>query len=206
MKYSVTSYADFISDVKTKKHKQARLAGVIHARVNRRGKTGRNYSFIRFSDQSQEFETMFFSDTIDKYNEILFVGNILIIKVDADLQGDSIRLRVNDVIQATEDKHNKAYIKDKLTDSSIRPDQDTEDSNVKIDINKYTIKISDIKAIDLIADKLELGKGSDTVNLKFYDNNLKKDVKLEIGNSYYFDNDIERYLNSIPGVVDINID
>ena len=206
MKYSVTSYADFISDVKTKKHKQARLAGVIHARVNRRGKTGRNYSFIRFSDQSQEFETMFFSDTIDKYNEILFVGNILIIKVDADLQGDSIRLRVNDVIQATEDKPNKAYIKDKLTDSSIRPDQDNEDSNVKIDINIYTIKISDIKAIDLIADKLELGKGSDTVNLKFYDNNLKKDVKLEIGNSYYFDNDIERYLNSIPGVVDINID
>ena len=62
----------------------------------------------------------------------------------------------------------------------------------KIVTQKYTIKISDITAIDLIAEKLELGKGSDIINLKFYDNNLKKDIKLEIGNTYSFDDDTEK--------------
>ena len=205
-KHSVTSYAEFISDVKIKKHKQARLAGVIHARVNRRGKTGRNYSFIRFSDKSQEFETMFFSDIIDKFNEILFVGNVLIIKVDADLQGDSIRLRVNDVIQATEDNLGDACKTDKTNVDFASFEEADPEFTEKTDIQKYTIKISDISAIDLIAEKLKLGKGSDTINLKFYDNNLKKDIKLEIGNSYCFDNDTEKYLSSIPGVIGINTD
>ena len=149
---------------------------------------------------------MFFSDIMDKFNEILFVGNVLIIKVDADLQGDSIRLRVNDVIQATEDDlvdADKPYM---VSDDLIRPEIDDLNREEKIVTQKYTIKISDITAIDLIAEKLELGKGSDIINLKFYDNNLKKDIKLEIGNTYSFDDDTEKYLSSIPGVVGINID
>ena len=149
---------------------------------------------------------MFFSDIIDKFNEILFVGNVLIIKVDADLQGDSIRLRVNDVIQATEDDLVDTDKPDIVSDDLIRPEIEDLDREEKIVIQKYTIKISDITAIDLIAEKLELGKGSDIINLKFYDNNLKKDIKLEIGNTYSFDDDTEKYLSSIPGVVGINID
>ena len=143
---------------------------------------------------------------MDKFNEILFVGNVLIIKVDADLQGDSIRLRVNDVIQATEDDLVDTDKPDIVNDDLIRPETEDLNREEKIVTQKYTIKISDITAIDLIAEKLELGKGSDIINLKFYDNNLKKDIKLEIGNTYSFDDDTEKYLSSIPGVVGINID
>ncbi len=99
-KYSVITYADFLNNVKIKKHKQARLAGVIQNRINRRGKTGRMYSFIKLSDRSQEFETMFFSDLIDRYNDELFIGNVILIKVEAETQGDAIRLKVNDVVKA----------------------------------------------------------------------------------------------------------
>ena len=134
------------------------------------------------------------------------MGNVLIIKVDADLQGDSIRLRVNDVIQATEDDLVDTDKPDIVNDDLIRPETEDLNQEEKIVTQKYTIKISDITAIDLIAEKLELGKGSDIINLKFYDNNLKKDIKLEIGNTYSFDDDTEKYLSSIPGVVGINID
>ena len=134
------------------------------------------------------------------------MGNVLIIKVDADLQGDSIRLRVNDVIQATEDDLVDTDKPDIVNDDLIRPETEDLNREEKIVTQKYTIKISDITAIDLIAEKLELGKGSDIINLKFYDNNLKKDIKLEIGNTYSFDDDTEKYLSSIPGVVGINID
>ena len=112
------------------------------------------------------------------------MGNVLIIKVDADLQGDSIRLRVNDVIQATEDDLVDTDKPDMVNEDLIRPETEDFNREEKIVIQKYTIKISDITAIDLIAEKLELGKGSDIINLKFYDNNLKKDIKLEIGNTY----------------------
>ena len=134
------------------------------------------------------------------------MGNVLIIKVDADLQGDSIRLRVNDVIQATEDDLVDTDKPDIVNDDLIRPQTEDLNREEKIVTQKYTIKISDITAIDLIAEKLELGKGSDIINLKFYDNNLKKDIKLEIGNTYSFDDDTEKYLSSIPGVVGISID
>ena len=93
-----------------------------------------------------------------------------------------------------------------VNEDLIRPETEDFNREEKIVIQKYTIKISDITAIDLIAEKLELGKGSDIINLKFYDNNLKKDIKLEIGNTYSFDDDTEKYLSSIPGVVGINID
>ncbi|GIS07670.1 MAG: hypothetical protein CM15mP111_2850 [Hyphomicrobiales bacterium] len=53
-----------------------------------------------------------------------------------------------------------------MTTSSV-PDRGFEGGKEKIVTQKYTIKISDITAIDLIAEKLELGKGSDIINLKF---------------------------------------
>ena len=49
----------------------------------------------------------------------------MIIKADADLQGDSIRLRVNDVIQATEDDLVDTDKPDIVNDDLIRPE--TED-------------------------------------------------------------------------------
>ena len=120
----------------------------MHARLERIGNTDIHYSMIRFSDKSQEFESVFFSDTIDKFNELLLEGNVLIIKVDADLQGDSIRLRVNDVIQATEDDLVDTDKADIVSDDLIRPEIEDLDREEKIVIQKYTIKISDIKFED----------------------------------------------------------
>ena len=202
--HKVSTYVDFIQNVKTKKHKQARLAGVIQNRINRRGKTGRMYSFIKLSDVSQEFETMFFSDIINKYNDLLFIGNVIIIKVDADLQADAIRLKVNEVIQG-----NINEIKPKNGrggDSNVLVDEVSEHIEQKIELNEesypehYTIKVANIDTLDDIASKLKSGDGSDIVNLIFYDSNLKKDIKLEIGDSFNFDNELKNYLQTLPGV------
>ena len=38
------------------------------------------------------------------------------------------------------------------------------------------------------------------VNLIFYDTNLKKDIKLGIGDSFNFDSELKTYLQSLPGV------
>ncbi len=196
-KYSVITYSDFINNVKIKKHKQARLAGVIQNRINRRGKTGRMYSFIKLSDQTQEFETMFFSDLIDRYNDELFIGNVILIKVEAETQDDAIRLKVNDVVILNPDsKHQFENINvnhDKLGEF-------LEDNLLDNKCNNYTIKVQNINVIDNIASKLQSGSGTDSINLIFFDKNLNKDVNLAIGNSYLLDIDTKEYLENLPGV------
>ena len=200
-KYSVINYSDFLNNVKIKKHKQARLAGVIQNRVNRRGKTGRMYSFVKLSDRSQEFETMFFSDLIDRYNDELFIGNVILIKVEAETQGDAIRLKVNDVINLNPDfKH------DLNNNNHYKAEQLFEDEFIKDRCTKYTIKIENISVIDSIANKLQSGSGTDSINLLFFDKNLKKDVNLAIGNNYLLDIDTKEYLRNLPGVEIYNKD
>ena len=200
-KYSVITYSDFLNNVKIKKHKQARLAGVVQNRVNRRGKTGRMYSFIKLSDRSQEFETMFFSDLIDRYNDQLFIGNVILIKVEAETQGDAIRLKVNDVISLNPDlKH------DLNNNSHHKAEESLEDGFVKDECKNYTIKIENISVIDSIANKLQSGSGTDSINLLFFDKNLKKDVNLAIGNNYLLDIDTKEYLRNLPGVEIYNKD
>ncbi|MEL0185316.1 MAG: hypothetical protein VW866_05040, partial [Hyphomicrobiales bacterium] len=137
-KYSVITYSDFLNNVKIKKHKQARLAGVIQNRINRRGKTGRMYSFIKLSDQSQEFETMFFSDLIDRYNDELFIGNVILIKVEAETQGDAIRLKVNDVTKLNPDSINQFENKN---DNHDKAEEFLEDNLTNEKCNNYTIKV-----------------------------------------------------------------
>ncbi len=200
-KYSVITYSDFLNNVKIKKHKQARLAGVIQNRVNRRGKTGRMYSFIKLSDRSQEFETMFFSDLIDRHNDQLFIGNVILIKVEAETQGDAIRLKVNDVISLNPDlKH------DLNNNNHQKVEESLEDEFVKDECTNYTIKIENISVIDSIANKLESGSGTDSINLLFFDKNLKKDVNLAIGNNYLLDIDTKEFLRNLPGVEIYNKD
>ena len=196
-KYSAITYADFLNNVKIKKHKQARLAGVIQNRVNRRGKTGRMYSFIKLSDQSQEFETMFFSDLIDRYNDELFIGNVILIKVEAETQGDSIRLKVNDVVKLNPDSKHKF---ENTNDNYDKVEESLEDNLINDKCNNYTIKLQNINVIDNIASKLQSGSGTDSINLIFFDKNLKKDVNLAIGNSYLLDIDTKEYLKNLPGV------
>ena len=202
--HKVSTYTEFIHNIKTKKYKQARLAGVIQNRVNRRGKTGRMYSFIKLSDISQEFETMFFSDMIDKYNDLIYAGNVIIIKVDADIHADTVRLRVTEVIQANINE--KVLMNGSHKISSQSPDEAFEADRPEVNLIKneysdeYTIKLANIDTLDDIANRLKSGRGSDIVNLIFYDTNLKKDIKLGIGNSFNFDSELKTYLQSLPGV------
>ena len=202
--HKVSTYTEFIHNIKTKKYKQARLAGVIQNRVNRRGKTGRMYSFIKLSDISQEFETMFFSDMIDKYNDLIFTGNVIIIKVDADIQADAVRLRVTEVIQANINEkflmNGSHEISSQSTDEPFEVDK-PEVNLIKNEYSdEYTIKLANIDILDDIAKRLKSGRGTDIVNLIFYDTNLKKDIKLGIGDSFNFDSELKTYLQSLPGV------
>ena len=198
----VINFDEFVSNVKNKKHKQARLAGVIQNRINRRGKNGRTYSFIKLSDQSQDFEALMFSDVVERYNDLIFIGNTVILKVDAELQEDVVRIKVNEVMQAniTQKEIEDPVHIDNLKENQVLESDFIEGQNLRTDLNKYKIKVPNLDVLENIALKLKLGSGRDMVNIIFYDKNLKKDIELEIGDTFNFDKDIKDYLSSIPGV------
>lgn len=70
------------------------LAATVSAVQERRSKSGNQYAFVEFSDQSGNFEAIAFSDTLNSYREVLESGQPVLIKVDADVEEDNVRLRL----------------------------------------------------------------------------------------------------------------
>ncbi len=72
----------------------ARLAGIVVSARERRSQKGNKFAFAMFSDQTGSFEAVIFSDTLDQCGHLLVPGTAVSIAVEADRDGDSIKLRV----------------------------------------------------------------------------------------------------------------
>ena len=70
------------------------LAATVSAVRERRSKSGNLYAFVEFSDQSGQFEAITFSDTLEACRDILESGQPVLLKVEADVEEDTVRLRL----------------------------------------------------------------------------------------------------------------
>lgn len=70
------------------------LAGTVSAVNERRSKSGNLYAFVEFSDPTGQFEAITFSDTLNACRDSLQIGQPVLIKVDADVEDDNLRLRL----------------------------------------------------------------------------------------------------------------
>lgn len=70
------------------------LAATVSAVRERRSKSGNLYAFVEFSDQSGQFEAITFSDTLESCRDILESGQPVLLKVEADVEEDTVRLRL----------------------------------------------------------------------------------------------------------------
>jgi DNA polymerase III subunit alpha len=91
---NVESYADFAHKARTQGAKAAKLAATVTQRQERRSKAGNRFAFVGFSDPSGQFEAICFSDTLNSARELLEPGKALIINVEADVEGDDVKLRL----------------------------------------------------------------------------------------------------------------
>lgn len=203
-KQKVSLWIDFKENVLTKSHKEARLAGIIINRMDRRGKNGRNYSFIRFSDSSDEYETVVFSDILNKYNNILVVGSSVIVKVDAELESERIRLKINDVqsIDSELCKNINENEKDKEDLHKINFSQPVLSKEFEKKI--FRIVLKEGASIEEVAAKLIADGGSNVIYIAFYDKKLKKQIELKLGDYFLFNQKIKTDITSMPGIVSID--
>ena len=93
-KLGVETWASFHEKVLTKGATAAKLAGSVTYRQERRSRNGNRFAFVGFSDPTGQFETIVFSDTLAATRDLLEPGKAIIARVEADVENDEIRLRL----------------------------------------------------------------------------------------------------------------
>jgi DNA polymerase-3 subunit alpha len=93
----VESWAQFREKAITKGASAAKLAGTITHRQERRSKQGNKFAFIGFSDATGQYEAVVFSDMLNASRDALEPGRAVIVRVEADVEGEEIKLRLQSV-------------------------------------------------------------------------------------------------------------
>jgi DNA polymerase-3 subunit alpha len=96
-KLGVESWVSFHEKALTKGATAAKLAGTITYRQERRSKNGNRFAFVGFSEPSGQFETIVFSDLLASARDLLEPGNAVVVRVEADVDADEVRLRLQEV-------------------------------------------------------------------------------------------------------------
>jgi len=77
---------------------RGRLAGSVVRRQERRAKNGSKFAFIEFCDQTSQFEAIVFSDILAVHSDSLEPGSTVMVELEAEPEGSSVRARLNNVI------------------------------------------------------------------------------------------------------------
>ena len=73
------------------------LAGTVTYRQDRKSKSGNSFAFAGFSDRTGQYEAIVFSDVLATARDVLEPGTPVLVKVEAELEEDAIKVRLQSV-------------------------------------------------------------------------------------------------------------
>ena len=171
----VDTWTSFHDKALTKGATAAKLAGTITHRQERRSKSGNKFAFVGFSDPTGQFETICFSDTLAVSRDMLEPGKAVIARVEADVDGEEVRLRLQGV-------------------------EELERAAAQI-TSGLTIFLRDAKPIDSIAQRLTNG-GKAPVKL-ILQMDKGREVEVILGNKFTITPQVKGAIKAISGVIDV---
>jgi DNA polymerase-3 subunit alpha len=174
-KLSVDTYQSFHEKALTKGARAAKLAGTITHRQERRSKSGNKFAFVGFSDPTGQFETICFSDTLAACRDMLEPGNAVIARVEADVEGEEVKLRLQGV-----------EMLDKAAAQMV---------------TGLEIFVRDAKPLDSIAQRLGNGGRAPVRLVMMMDRG--REVHVSLGNKFTVTPQIKGAIKAIAGVVDV---
>jgi DNA polymerase-3 subunit alpha len=74
-----------------------RLAGIVVSARERRSQKGNKFAFAMFSDSTGQFEAVIFSDTLAQARDLLEPGTPVLLSVEAERDGETVKLRVQGI-------------------------------------------------------------------------------------------------------------
>ena len=92
----VARWADF--EVAAERGRAAgRLAGIVVSVRERRSQKGNKFAFAMFSESTGQFEAVIFSDTLAQARDLLEPGTPVLLSVEAERDGETVKLRVQGI-------------------------------------------------------------------------------------------------------------
>ena len=174
-KLGVETWQAFQQKAINKGANAAKLAGTVTYRQDRRSKTGNRFAFVGFSDPSGQFETVCFSETLAQSRDLLEPGKAVILRVEADVEGEEVRLRLVGV-----------EVLDKAT------------ANIATGLEIF---IQDQAPLESISNRLTNG-GRARVNLILQPDDAPE-VTIALGNKFTVTPQIKAAIKAIEGVRDV---
>jgi DNA polymerase III subunit alpha len=172
---NVESFAIFAHKVKSQGATAAKLAGTVTHRQERRSKAGNRFAFVGFSDASGQFEAVCFSDTLNASRELLEPGKSVLIRVEAELDGEEVKLRLQGV--------------------------ESLDAAAKTIVQGVQIFVRDAVPVDSIAKRLQKGGRAPVLVTLITDQGREVDIAL--GSNYVITPQIRGALKAANGVIDV---
>ena len=74
-----------------------RLAGIVISARERKSQKGNKFAFAMFSDTTGQFEAVIFSDTLAAARDLLEPGTPVIVSVEAERDGDTLKMRAQSI-------------------------------------------------------------------------------------------------------------
>ena len=174
-KLGVDSWASFREKALTRGATAAKLAGTVTHRQERRSKAGNKFAFVGFSDPSGQFESICFSDTLAAARDLLEPGKAVIVRVEADVEGEEVKLRLQGV-----------EVLDKAAAAIVMG---------------LKIFVRDARPLESIAMRLANGGRAPVRLVMLQDKG--REVELSLGNKFTVTPQIKGAIKAIDGVVDV---
>ena len=74
-----------------------RVAAIVVSARERTSQKGNKFAFAMFSDSSGQFEAIVFSDTLNQSRELLTAGTAVLVGLEAERDGETVKLRVTGI-------------------------------------------------------------------------------------------------------------
>ncbi|MBL1420290.1 MAG: DNA polymerase III subunit alpha [Alphaproteobacteria bacterium] len=173
----IITWEQFTKNILAGGKKSAKLAATITAKQEKRSKKGNKFAFIGLSDASAQYEAVMFGDVLEKYEEHLAVGTLVIVGIGADVDGDQIRPRVN----------------------SVEPLEKQASKSLQTSVKIY---LEGKETIDFVKQQLKKG-GKGEVSLVVISENKQFEVEILLKDQYIISSERIAAIKSLPQVQSI---
>ncbi len=171
----IDTWASFREKAMTKGVTSAKLAGTITHKQERRSKQGNKFAFVGFSDPTGQFEAVVFADTLANVRDLLEPGKAVVIRVEAEVEGEEIKLRLQTL--------------------------ESLDKAAAAVVQGVQIFVRDASAIDSIAKRLQAGGKAPARLILLLENGREVDIGL--GTKFQITPHVKGAIKAIQGVVDV---
>ena len=158
-----------------------KIAGSVSGKQERKSARGNRFAFVQLSDPTGLYEVTVFSDTLEKYRDMLVPGENVVLMVEANLEAEQLKLLARGV---------------QAVDAAV---VDAAAMGLKIFINEEAAIASVATRLEAVT-KTAGKRGRGPVHLVLSHPDLPGEVEMALAKEYTLNPQIKGAIKHIPGV------